>query len=69
MKQLWILKKDDSLVEWDTFIGFVVCATTDEEALTLAVAGKNWYPTEFKLLGHASEHIPVGIVLHSFKYG
>ena len=73
--KVYLLTRDDTDYGWDIFLGFVIAADSEEEALEISIneAGEDWKTSDnniiIKELGYAGYDIEKGIILDSYKAG
>ena len=73
--KLYLLTRDDPDYDWDIFLGFVIAADSEEEALEISIneGGDTWKTSDnniiIKELGYAGYDIEKGVILDSYKAG
>lgn len=73
--KLYLLERDDPDYGWDIYLGFVIAADSEEEALEISIneGGDDWKTSdnhiEIKELGYAGYDIEKGIIMDSFLAG
>ena len=73
--KLYLLTRDDPDYGWDIYLGFVIAADSEEEALEISIneCGDDWKTSdnniEIQELGWANYDIEKGVILDSFNAG